>query len=466
MEGRGLSSCQMSKEVRAEQGIDMLLPTPPEKVEKLQTALHTKAKAEPDFRFYALYDKMYRLDVLTYAYERCLANGGAAGVDGQTFEDIGEYGAATWIRELAQELRTRTYKPQAVRRVWIPKADGKQRPLGIPTIRDRVAQMAALLILEPIFEADLQPEQHAYRSGHSALEAVRTVTAYLNRGATEVVDADLSGYFDTIPHAELMKTVSRRIVDRHVLHVIKGWLEAAVEETDERGRKVRTTRNKDEGRGTPQGGVLSPLLANLYMRRFILAWKEHGHETRLEARIVNYADDFVILAHDKAKADEAMEAMRRLMGKLRLTVNEKKTRRCALPEETFTFLGYTFGRCYSPRTGRAYISPRPSARKISAMTEKVSELTRSRTTNRETSEVVGGLNSALRGWANYFCQGPVRKIYTALLEHARWRLRRWLERKHRTRRGGYHTYPNDYLHAKLGLIQLANFRSRPLWAKV
>jgi len=301
--------------------------------------------------------------------------------------------------------------------------------------------MAALLILEPIFEADLQPEQHAYRSGHSALEAVRTVTAYLNRGATEVVDADLSGYFDTIPHAELIKSVSRRIVDRHVLHVIKGWLEAAVEDTDERGRKVRTTRNKDEGRGTPQGGVLSPLLANLYMRRFILAWKEHGHETRLEARIVNYADDFVILAHDKAKADEAMEAMRRLMGKLRLTVNEKKTRRCALPEETFTFLGYTFGRCYSPRTGRAYISPRPSARKISAMTEKVSELTRSRTTNRETSDVVGGLNSALRGWANYFCQGPVRKIYTTLLEHARWRLRRWLERKHRTRRGGYTPTP-------------------------
>jgi group II intron reverse transcriptase/maturase len=456
----------MSKEVRAEQGIDMFLPTPPEKVEKLQTALHTKAKAEPGFRFYALYDKMHRLDVLTYAYERCLANGGAAGVDGQTFEDIGEYGAAKWVRELAEELKTRTYKPQAVRRVWIPKADGKQRPLGIPTIRDRVAQMAAQLILEPIFEADLQPEQHAYRSGRSALEAVRTVAAHLDRGATEVVDADLSGYFDTIPHAELMKSVSRRIVDRHVLHVIKEWLEAAVEETDERGRKVRTTRNKDEGRGTPQGGVLSPLLANLYMRRFILAWKVQGHETRLDARIVNYADDFVILARDKAKADEAMAVMRQIMGKLRLTVNEKKTRRCALPEETFTFLGYTFGRCYSPRTGRAYISPRPSARKISAMTEKVSEMTRGRTTYRETKEVVRSLNSALRGWANYFCFGPVRQIYTTLMDHARWRLRRWLGRKHRMRRGVYHTYPNEYLHAALGLIQLENFRSRPLWANV
>ena len=465
VEGRGLGSCQMSKEVKAE-GIDMFLPTPPEKVEKLQTALHTKAKAEPGYRFYALYDKMHRSDVLAYAYERCLANGGAAGVDGQTFDDIREYGAAKWLGELAEELKARTYKPQAVRRVWIPKADGKQRPLGIPTIRDRVAQMAAVLILEPIFEADLQPEQHAYRAGRSALEAVQAVAAHLDRGATEVVDADLSGYFDSIPHAELMKSVSRRIVDRHVLHVIKLWLEAAVEETDERGRKVRTTRNKDEGRGTPQGGVLSPLLANLYMRRFILAWKGNGHEARLDAHIVNYADDFVILAQDKSKADEAMAVMRRIMEKLRLTVNEKKTRRCALPEETFTFLGYTFGRCYSKRTGRAYISPRPSARKISAMTEKVSEITSGRATHRETDEVVGSLNSALRGWANYFCFGPVQEIYTALMEHARWRLRRWLSRKHRVRRGVYATYPNEYLHEELGLIQLESLRPRSLWAKV
>ena len=443
----------------------MYLPTPPEKVEKLQTALHTKAKAEPKYRFYALYDKMHRMDVLGYAYERCRANNGAAGVDDQTFEDIEKYGLGKWLEELAEELKTRTYKPQAVRRVWIPKADGKQRPLGIPTIRDRVAQMAAVLILEPIFEADLQPEQHAYRAGIGAHDAVKAVQALLDRGYTEVVDADLSGYFDSIPHAELMKSVSRRIVDRHVLHVIKQWLEAAVEETDERGRKVRTTRNKDEGRGTPQGGVLSPLLANLYMRRFILAWKVQGHEEHLDAHIVNYADDFVICTR-RGRAEDAMAAMRKIMGKLRLTVNEKKTRWCALPEETFTFLGYTFGRCYSRKTGHAYISPWPSDKKVGAMTEKVSELTRGRTTCRETEEVVGSLNSALRGWANYFCFGPVREIYAALTDHVRWRLRRWLGRKHRVRIGVYTTYPNEYLHEELGLIQLESLPPRSLWATV
>ena len=444
----------------------MFLPTPNEKVAKLQTALHTKAKAEPGYRFYALYDKMHRLDVLSHAYERCRANRGAAGVDDQTFEDIERYGVSKWLGELAEELKTRTYKASAVRRVWIPKSDGKQRPLGIPTIRDRVAQMAAVLILEPIFEADLMPEQHAYRAGESALDAVRAVQKRLDDGHVEVVDADLSGYFDSIPHAELMKSVSRRIVDRHVLHVIKQWLEAAVEETDDRGRKVRTTRNKDEGRGTPQGGVLSPLLANIYMRRFILAWKVQGHESRLDAHIVNYADDFVILAKGKSNADEAMVVMRGIMGKLRLTVNEKKTRRCALPEETFTFLGYTFGRCYSTRTGRPYIGLRPSDRKIAEMTEKISEITRGRTTHREIGELVEQLNTAIRGWVNYFRYGTVRDIYAALMDHTRWRLRRWLCRKHRVPGRGISTYPGRYLHAELGLIQLENFRPDPLWAIV
>ena len=463
MEGRGLRSGSMSKEVKAE-GIDVSLPTLPEKVEKLQTALHTKAKAEPEYRFYALYDKMYRWDVLCYAYSCCRANDGVAGVDGQSFADIEEYGVLEWLGKLEEELRTRTYQTQAVLRAWIRKDDGKQRPLGIPTIRDRVVQKAVMLVLEPIFEADLPSEQHAYRPGKSALEAVQAVQALLDRGYTEVVDADLSGYFDSIPHADLMKSVSRRIVDRHVLHVIKQWLEAAVEETDARGRVVRTTCNKDEGRGTPQGGVLSPLLANLYMRRFILAWKVLGHEKRLDAHIVNYADDFVICT--RGRADEAMAEMRKIMGKLRLTVNEKKTRRCALPEETFTFLGYTFGRCYSRRTGRAYISPRPSDKKIGAMTEKVSEMTRGRTTCRETEEVIGSLNSALRGWANYFCFGPVREVYAALSDHVRRRLRRWLGRKHRVSGRGITTYPREYLHGELGLIQLENLRPRPLWATV
>src|SRR2546425_654835 len=199
--------------------------TTPSSVQKLQTALHAKAKESPDFRFYALYDKVYRKDVLAYAYERCKANGGAAGVDNQTFEDIEQYGAERWLDELAQELKSQTYRPQPVKRVYIPKPDGKQRPLGIPCIKDRVVQMAAVLVLEPIFEADLEPEQHAYRPGQNAQNAVREVVRLLGTGYTEVVDADLSGYFDTIPHAELMKSVSRRISDSRVLRLLKMWLE-------------------------------------------------------------------------------------------------------------------------------------------------------------------------------------------------------------------------------------------------
>jgi len=274
--------------------------TPPEKLQKLQAALRAKAKASPNQRFHALYDKVYRADVLAHAYARCQANGGAAGVDGRTFADIASYGRQRWLDELAETLRVKTYRPDPVRRVWIPKPDGKQRPLGIPTIKDRVAQTATLLVIEPIFEADLQPEQYAYRAERSALDAVNHVRNLLNRGYTQVVDADLSGYFDSIPHAELMRCLARRIVDGALLHLLKMWLEAPVEELDERGNKRRTTRNKDEGQGTPQGAPLSPLLSNLYMRRFVLGWKALGHEDRLRARIVNYADDFVICCRGTA----------------------------------------------------------------------------------------------------------------------------------------------------------------------
>ena len=230
----------------------MRLP-PPVKVGKLQTALHTKAKNSPDYRFYALYDKVYRRDVLEWAFVRCLRNGGVPGVDGQSFDDIEKLGRDQWLDELAEELRNETYQPRPVRRVYIPKGDGKQRPLGIPCIRDRVVQTATMLVLEPIFEADLEPEQHAYRPDRSALDAVHQVERLLRSGHTEVVDADLSGYFDSIPHAELMKSVSRRISDGRVLRLIKMWLEAPVEETDAKGNRHRTTRNKDQGIGTLKG---------------------------------------------------------------------------------------------------------------------------------------------------------------------------------------------------------------------
>src|SRR6266851_9793404 len=275
--------------------------TTPVSVQKLQTALHAKAKESPSFRFYALYDKVYREDVLAFALECCQANGGAAGVDDQTFEDIEAYGVERWLDELAQELKSRIYQPLPVRRVYIPKPDGKQRPLGVPAIRDRAAEMAAVLALEPIFEADLQPEQYAYRQDRSALDAVRHVHKLINTGREEIVDADLSSYFDALPHAELLKSVARRVVDGAMLHLIKMWLEAPVEETDERGNKHRSTRNRDEGRGSPQGSPISRLLSNLYMRRFVLGWKKLGHEKRLKAYIVNYADALVICCRDKAE---------------------------------------------------------------------------------------------------------------------------------------------------------------------
>jgi RNA-directed DNA polymerase len=435
---------------------------PPETVRKLQETLHAKAKGSPGYRFYLLYDKVYRRDILAFAYARCRSNDGAPGIDGQTFADIEAYGVDRWLDERAAELRTKAYQPQPVRRVHIPKPDGQQRPLGIGTIRDRVVQMAVVLVLEPIFEADLQPEQHAYRAEHNALDAVRQVHGLLVSGHTEVVDADLSGYFDSIPHHELMRSVSRRVSDRHLLRLIKMGLEAPVDEVDDRGRHHRTTRNRDEGRGSPQGSPLSPLLANIYMRRFVLGWKELGHERRLDAHIVNYADDFVICC--RGTAAEAMRVMRSMMSRLRLTVNEAKTRLRRLPEESVDFLGYTIGLCHSPRTGRSYIGTKPSAKKVAALKAEVHELTSRRWLWTTVEDRVARLNRMLLGWSNYFCLGPVSPAYRAIDRHARHRLRQWLRGKPKLRSRGTTRFPDARLHDEFGLIRLSDRpRSFP-WA--
>jgi group II intron reverse transcriptase/maturase len=426
--------------------------------------LHVKAKGSPSYRFYLLYDKVYRRDVLEHAYRCCSANGGAAGVDGQTFADIENYGVELWMDELTEELKRKTYRPQAVRRVNIPKPGqpGRTRPLGIPTVKDRVVQTAALLVLEPIFEADLQPEQYAYRPQRSALDAIRAIHALVNTGHTEVVDADLSGYFDSIPHAELMKSVARRVSDRHMLHLIKMWLITPVEETDDRGRTQRTTRNKDLKRGSPQGAPISPLLSNLYMRRFLLGWKVLGHERRLDAKIVNYADDFVICC--RGTAAQAMATMRAMMQKLKLTVNEVKTHVCRLPDESFDFLGYTVGRCYSTQTGRAYLGTRPSRKKVLGLCREISEMTGRRWTLLDTADRVRRLNRMLVGWANYFCLGPVSKAYRIVDRHARHRLRQWLCAKHKTQGQGTSHFPDEYLEQTLGLIQLQSRTRNFPWA--
>jgi group II intron reverse transcriptase/maturase len=434
----------------------MSLPTPVPTVEKLQTALQAKAKADPGYRFYTLWDKVCRPDVLAEAYRRCRANGGAPGVDGQTFEQIESAGVGPWLAALREELRRREYRPQPLLRVWIAKSNGGQRPLGIPSIRDRVAQMAVLLVIGPIFEADLCDEQYGFRPGVDAKMAVRRV--YFNvteRGLREVVDADLSDYFNTIPHGPLMRCLSRRIADGSVLSVVKRWLRAPVVERHERGER-RTTVAADTNRGTPQGGVASPLLANLYFRRFVLAWKQFGHEQRLQARVVNYADALVICCRP-GSGPEAMATFRNLIARLGLSVNEQKTRLATLPGEPIDFLGYTIGQFHG-RGGRPYIGTRPSKKSVCKLRARIHEETSSRWNWQQPAERVEVLNPILRGWCGYFSQGTVVKVYRAVRAYAERRLRRWLMRREQRRGTGYKRYPDRYLYEELGLFPVPDRR--------
>jgi RNA-directed DNA polymerase len=328
----------------------------PDGIRRLQRKLYLKAKAEPAFRFYLLYDKICREDILRHAYDLARANRGAPGVDGVSFGAIEAAGVEDWLGGLRKDVVAKTYRPGPVRRVMIPKPGGGERPLGIPTIRDRVVQTAAKLVLEPIFEADFDPAAYGYRPGRSGADAIKEVHALLCRGYTDVVDADLSKYFDTIPHQDLMRSVARRIVDRQVLRLIKLWLKAPVEESNDDG-KWRLTGGKRSTCGTPQGGVISPLLANLYMNRFLKHWRASGRSEAYQARIVAYADDFVILS--RRSAAEALAWTRQVMTKLGLALNEAKTAVRDARRELFDFLGYSFGPHRYRKDGHWYLGAKP-----------------------------------------------------------------------------------------------------------
>ncbi len=461
VEGRSLSSRRAQHVVRDRRLGNL---STPKSVQKLQKALHAKAKAEANYRFYALYDKISRDDILAHAYAQCRSNKGAPGVDGQDFADIEAYGVERWLAELALALREETYRPEPIRRVHIPKANGKLRPLGISTVRDRVCMTAAMLVLEPIFEADLPPEIYAYRAGRNAQQAVIEVEDQLFHGRPDVVDADLADYFGSIPHPELMKSVARRIVDPRVLHLIRLWLDCAVEETDDKGRKTRTTVARDQRRGIPQGSPISPLLANLYMRRFVLGWRKLGLGQRLGSRLVTYADDLVILCR-KGNAEAALDHMRSLMGKLKLTVNEEKTRICKVPDETFDFLGYTFGRMYSPTTGRPRMAYRPSKKSIKRAVDNIHMLTERRMAWQDATALVAKINRALRGWANYFSVGTTRKAYRAIDSYTVMRLRRWFRYKHGKAALRAGAYLPQHLYEQFGLVRLTQPSRSARWAK-
>ena len=438
--------------------------TEPTSVRKLQTRLHAKAKEEPERRFHALIDKVWREDFLAAAWSQVLRNGGSAGVDGETFASIEARGVEQWLGDLSRDLRDGTYAPKPVRQVMIPKKQpGKFRPLGIPCIRDRVAQTSAMLVLEPIFEADLQPEQYAYRSGRSAGDAVKRVHGLLNFGHREVVDADLSNYFGEIPHAELMKSLARRVSDGRMLALVKAWLEMPVEEDDGKGGIRRTAKARKERKGTPQGSPISPLLSNIYMRRFILGWKALGYARRFCAEIVNYADDFCVLG--KAPAAEMLSAVERIMEVLKLPVNTQKTRCVRCPEEPIVFLGYRIGLNHRPTGKGSYIGTRPDKASVQSICRKISAQTAPRFGLKDEDWMVDRLNRMLSGWANYFRLGQVSPAYRAVDAHAVKRLRQWLCRKHKVKSGIYVRFPDQRLWNYYGLKHLAPTSSRLPWAK-
>lgn len=429
----------------------------PDRIRTLQRKLYRKAKAEPAFRFYVLYDKICRDDILYHAYRLARANAGSPGVDGVTFARIEAAGVQEWLAGLREELVAKTYRPQPVRRVMLPKPGGGQRPLGIPTIRDRVVQTAAKLVLEPIFEADFEDSAYGYRPNRGGGQAIKEVHRLICRGYTDVVDADLSGYFDSIPHADLMRSVARRVVDRHVLHLIKMWLKTPVEERDGNGKR-RMSGGRKATRGTPQGGVASPLLSVIYMNRFLKHWRQTARGEAFRAHVVSYADDFVILSC--GYAEEALAWTRAVMTKLGLTLNEAKTSVRNARQEHFDFLGYTFGPEHFRKDGHWYLGASPSRKSVQRLKTKVSDLLVPGEMG-TWPDVRDRLNRLLRGWSAYFGYGSRLPAYRAVDNHVYERVRNFLTRRHKVAGRGSHRFSDDYVFGEGGVLRLRRVHIGP-----
>jgi RNA-directed DNA polymerase len=412
----------------------------PDAIRTSQRKLHEKAKTEPGFRFYIPYGKVWRADILSHAYNLACANKGAPGVDGMTFEQIEASGLENWLTRLGEEPRAKTYRCQPVRRVMIPKPGGGERPPGIPTIRDRVVRTAAKLVLEPIFEADLDPAAYGYRPKRGAGDAIQAVLVLLRQGHTDVADADLSKYFDTIPHHEPMLPIARRIVDRDMLALIRQWLTAPVETTGGDGTR-RMEGGKASRHGVPRGGVISPLAANLYMNRFLKYWRQKGRGEAWNAHVINYADGFVSPADafrdisplrglilSRGHAAEALAWTDAVMARLGPTLNRTKTRLCDARTERFDFLGYGFGpRCHRRRS-RWFIGASPSNKSVRRPKDRLGAILAPGNKG-PWDEVRGTVNRLSRGWCGYFSPGTHYATDRAIEEHLYDRVRNFLIRR-------------------------------------